>query len=374
MKNILKNTLKELTEEELDAYSRQIVLTDIGYEGQLKLKNSKVAIVGLGGLGSISSIKLAAMGVGYLRIIDRDVVSRSDLHRQHLYDLSLVGYPKAEAAYKRLKLLNPNVTIEPIANSLNTLNAIKLVEGVDVVIDGLDTIETRYLLNRVCQRLKIPYIFGSAIEAFGNVSTIIPGETPCLECFYHGLKDEVLPKCGTVGVHPSVLGIIANIQVSEAIRLLIGQKPHLLNKLLYVDIRSMAFDQIIVNKRAKCPVCELKIASFSQDIEEKYFEETCARDGKRIFIVTPKESIEVNLNKLIKKLSQKKYKIKVKGNLGLSFVDEKEVMISILKSGIAIFQVPPRLPYKILGKDIIKIYETLLVEYLGLSKTIVPSI
>ncbi|MEM2897058.1 MAG: HesA/MoeB/ThiF family protein, partial [Candidatus Bathyarchaeia archaeon] len=195
---------EELTEEELDAYSRQIVLTDIGYEGQLKLKNSKVAIVGLGGLGSISSMKLAAMGVGYLRIIDRDIVSMSDLHRQHLYDMSLVGYPKAEAAYRKLRVLNPRISIEPIANSLNTLNAIELINGVNVVIDGLDAIETRYLLNRACQKLKIPYIFGSAIEAFGNVSTIIPEETACLECFYHGLKDEVLPKCGTIGVHPSI--------------------------------------------------------------------------------------------------------------------------------------------------------------------------
>jgi len=370
----LKDTLKELTEEELEAYSRQIVLTDIGYDGQLKLKNSKVAIVGLGGLGCISAMKLAAMGIGYLRIIDRDIVSRSDLHRQHLYDINLVGYSKAEAAYKKLKNLNPNVRVEPIANSLSTANAIELIDGVDLVIDGLDRIETRYLLNRVCQKLKIPYIFGSAIEVFGNVSTIIPEKTPCLECFYHGLKDEELPKCGVVGVHPSVLGIVASIQVSEAVRLLIGQKPHLSNKLLYVDIRSMSFDQIVINKRDECPVCVLKTITLSEGIKEKYFEETCARDGRRIFIITSKESVNVDLNGLIKKLNLKNYKVKVKGELGASFINENGIIISLLKSGIAIFQVPPKTQYKILKEDIIEIYKTLLLDYLGFSKTIIPSI
>ena len=207
---------EELTDEELDIYSRQIVLADIGYDGQLKLRDAKVCLVGVGGLGSPVALKLAGMGVGYLRMIDRDIASRSDLHRQHLYDADSIGLPKVEVAFQKLSRLNPDVTLDPVPESLNSVNAEQLLSGMDLVIDGLDRPEPRYILNRTCNKLKIPYIFGAAIEAFGNVSTILPGQTFCLECFMPGLKDEDLPVCGVVGVHPSILGIVSSAQVSEA--------------------------------------------------------------------------------------------------------------------------------------------------------------
>ena len=161
---------KELTDEELETYSRQIVLSDIGYDGQLKLRNARVCLVGVGGLGSPVALKLVGMGIGFLRVIDRDIVSRSDLHRQYLYDVDAIGMPKVEVLLQKLSRLNPDVTIDPVPESLNSINAEELLAGMDVIIDGLDRPEPRYIVNRTCNRLKIPYVFGAAIEAFGNVS------------------------------------------------------------------------------------------------------------------------------------------------------------------------------------------------------------
>jgi adenylyltransferase/sulfurtransferase len=138
----------ELTDEELETYSRQVVLADIGYDGQLKLRNAKVCLVcliGVGGLGAPVALKLAGMGIGFLRIVDRDIVSRSDLHRQHLYDAQCVGQPKVEVAWRKLSQLNPDVELEPVPESLNSINAEELIAGMDVVIDGLDRPEPRYI-------------------------------------------------------------------------------------------------------------------------------------------------------------------------------------------------------------------------------------
>ena len=192
----------ELTDPELEIYARQIVLENIGYDGQLKLRNAKACIIGLGGLGSLVALKLVGMGIGYLRIVDRDIVSRSDLHRQYLYDADSVSQPKVEVALRKLSRLNPDVTIDPFPETLHSTNVNEIVKGVDVVVDGLDSPEPRYLINRTCNKLEIPYVFGAAIQVLGNVSTIVPDKTVCLECFMPGIKDGDLPKCGVVGVHP----------------------------------------------------------------------------------------------------------------------------------------------------------------------------
>jgi adenylyltransferase/sulfurtransferase len=128
---------KELTDEELETYSRQIVLGDIGYDGQLKLKNARVCLVGVGGLGSPVALKLVGMGIGFLRVVDRDIVSRSDLHRQYIYDVDSIGMPKVEVLDKKLSRLNPDVTLDPVPESLNSINAEELMTGMDVIIDGL---------------------------------------------------------------------------------------------------------------------------------------------------------------------------------------------------------------------------------------------
>ena len=364
---------KELTNKELETYARQIVLADIGYEGQLKLRNARVCLIGVGGLGAPVATQLVGMGIGYLRMVDRDIVSRSDLHRQHLYDAKCVGLPKVEIAQQKLSKLNPDVKLDPIPESLNSINAAELIGGMDVVIDGLDRPEPRYLVNRTCNRLKIPYVFGAAIEAFGNVSTLLPGQTFCLECFMPGLKDEDLPVCGVVGVHPSVLGMVSSVQVSEAVRLIIGQEPKLFNKLLYIDLREFEFNILEMQSVDSCRVCGQQPDGLPEEITDRLFEETCARDGRRNFVLSPNRRINIDLGKLGKLLKKRRFPIQSAGQLGTTFNPSRNIRACILKSGIMIAQTPPEMQADIKDK-VIEMYKSILVDGLGLSKDILPTI
>lgn len=241
----------ELSPEEQKYYSRQIMLDEIGVDGQLKLKKSRVCVVGLGGLGSPASMQLAGMGVGFLRVVDGDFVDVSNLHRQHLYGVNEKGKSKAEAAKKRLEALNPYVTIESRNCSVNEDNAQEIVRGMDVVVDGLDNMEARYAINRACVKFGVPYVFGAVGTTTGNVSTIIPKKTVCLECFLGNKASN----SEVVGVHPSAVNIIASVQISEAIRLLIGQQPLLFNKLLNFELNGFEMNMVPLSRVDSCPVC-----------------------------------------------------------------------------------------------------------------------
>ena len=364
---------KELTDQELDTYSRQIVLADIGYDGQLALRNAKACLIGIGGLGSPIALKLVGMGIGTLRFVDRDIVSRTDLHRQHLYDVDAIGQPKVEVALKRLSRLNPDVKLEPVPEALNSFNSKELISGMDIVIDGLDRIETRYIVNRTCYRLKIPYVYGAATASYGNVSTLIPDQTFCLECFMSDIKNEDIPSCGMVGVHPSVVGMIASLQVSEAIRLLIGQKPKLLNKLLYIDLKELEFNLLDIPRLESCKVCGKKPDGRPSEVSDKLFEESCARDGRRTFSVSPPKRLDVNLEKLAGVIKKKKLPLKTTGEFGLSFDHPAGIMVSILKSGIMVAQTPPR-SEEDLAPEVRDIYRSVMVDGMGFSEDIVPDI
>jgi molybdopterin/thiamine biosynthesis adenylyltransferase len=328
----------ELSEKELEYYSRQIVLADIGYNAQLRLKDAKACLLGLGGLGSPTAIQLATIGVGHLRLVDRDFVELSNLQRQHLYGVDDVGYPKVEVAAERLRSLNPYIEIEPIPLSVNQDNVEDIIKDMDVVIDGLDRMAPRYAVNRACIKLGIPYVFGAAITTIGNVSTIVPGKTPCLECFYGNLVDDMLPKCAVVGVHPSLLGVIASVEVSEGIRILIGKQPRLANKLLYCDIGHVEFNEVQVSKVEKCPVCGSKPSGSPTPLKRQLVEEMCGRSGKKVFAIVPKKNLEINLLDLQDYLEKKEFNLKVKANLGITFDHENEVTVSILKSGVMIVE------------------------------------
>ena len=364
---------KELSDRELETYSRQTVLADIGYEGQLKLRNAKACLVGVGGLGSPIATQLVGMGIGFLRIVDRDIVSRSDLHRQHLYDAPSVGMPKVEIASQKLSKLNPDVKLDPIPESLNSLNAEELISGMDIVIDGLDRPEPRYLVNRVCNRLKIPYVFGAAIEAFGNASTLMPGQTFCLECFMPGLKDEDLPVCGVVGVHPSVIGMVSSVQVSEAVRLIIGRQPKLYNRLLYIDLREFEFNILEMESVESCRVCGIKPDGAPQEIADRLFEETCARDGRRNYVLSPNQRINIDLAKLNKLLKKKRFAIQSAGQLGTTFKPARDIQACMLRSGIMIAQTPPEMQANIKDR-VCNTYRSILVDGLGFSPAIMPQI
>ncbi len=358
-----KSDLKDFSQKELEFYSRQIVLPDIGYKGQLRLRNARVCVVGLGGLGSPAALQLAAMGIGFLRLVDQDVVEASNLQRQHLYSINVLGYPKVEIAARRLLELNPNIRIDPLPLSLNSNNAEDIVSGMDVVVDGLDLMTPRYALNRACVKLGVPYVFGAAIMTFGNVSTIIPNKTPCLECFQGNLDDDTLPKCAVVGVFPSVLSIIASVEVSEATRIILGKEPHLANKILHCDIGDLKFDEVEISKSENCPVCGSKPSAPPMPLKQKTITELCGREGKRVFVITPKRNLELNMDELPPLILENGFRIKVKAVLGMTFDDGSKENVSILKSGIMLIEGANN------EKEAYELYSKLIIDGLKVSRS-----
>jgi len=236
-------------------YQRFIVLRDVGKAGLKRIRAAKVVVIGIGGLGSISATKLTTLGVGHLRIVDPDIVDASNLQRQFLYREQDIGKHKIPLAARRLQPLNPDVTIEPLQERLTEDTVDELVRGMDVIVDGLDRFAPRYIINRASVRLGIPYTFAGALGATGNLTTILPRQTPCLECIYGGVDDAEQPTCHTIGVYPTLLGVVANIQVHEALRILLGQTPQLAGHLLFVDLNSLRFDQFPIAHHHDCPVC-----------------------------------------------------------------------------------------------------------------------
>ena len=361
----------KLSDSEIEKYSRQIVLSDIGYDGQLKLRNSKACVIGLGGLGSKIALQLVGMGIGYIRLVDRDIVSHSDLHRQYLYDSETLGRPKVDIALGKLKKLNPDVEMNAFPESLNTTNAVEIITGVDIVLDGLDRPEPRYLVNRTCFSYKIPYIFGAATETSGNVSTIIPGRTFCLECIRPGRKDEDAPKAADVGVDPSVLGVVTSVQVSEAVKLLTGREPRLLNRLMYINLRDLDFKIIEGSPQEKCPVCGTKPLGPPDVLQEKYIIETLSRDGGWNFTICPKRRIDISLEKLNHLLKEKGFQIRNSGISGITFEKADDITLCILKSGTMVVQASPRFKGNPRA-ELLETYRSLLVDGLHLPENILP--
>jgi len=336
LKRLLAKQKEKLSDGELRYYSRQVMLDDVGHEGQLKLKKAKVCIVGLGGLGSTIATQLTAMGVGHLKLVDRDVVEESNLQRQHLYSFDVIGFPKVEAAVKRLEKLNPYVEFEPLPLSLNADNAETILGEVDVVADGLDNMSSRYAINRACVKLGKPYVFGAAISTYGNASTIVPGKTPCLECFYGKLDDRGLPSCATVGIHPSVLGVVASVEAAETVKIILGKRPALEGRLLYCDISLTRFEEIELARAENCPVCGLQPKTSPKPLKRVLVEESCGRNKKRLFITLPKENLNLEIRNLIGLLKGDGVRFTVEANLGATFTPKEGILVSILKSGIMI--------------------------------------
>jgi adenylyltransferase/sulfurtransferase len=325
------------SDDELEYYSRQVVLKEIGVSGQQRLKDARVCLIGVGGLGSTISVQLATMGVGHLRIVDRDVVETSNLQRQHIYTMDKVGYPKVEAAAERLRRMNPFIEVEAVPMSITPKNAEGIIEGMDVVVDGLDRMTPRYVVNRACVKLGTPFVYGAVITHIGNASTIIAGETACLECFQGNMDDEALPTCAVAGVHPSVISIIASIQVSEVIRILLGKPPNLANKLVFCDLEDLSLEKITLAMVDACPVCGAEPTSEPRPIEHRPVKEICGREGRRVFVFTPDEDLNFDLEALNRNLRALGYDIVVEARLGTTF-SKGPVKGSILKSGVAILE------------------------------------
>lgn len=327
-----------LSEQDLYTYSRQIVLSEIGYEGQERLRAAKVCVVGLGGLGCPAALQLTAMGIGHLRIVDRDVVERSNLHRQYLYDTSQIGLPKVEAAILKLEKLNPDVELDPYPLHVDYSNAKRIVQGMDVVIDGLDSLGPRYAINQACVELGVPYVFGAAIETFGSVSTILPEKTPCLKCFYADIDESLLPACSVVGVHVSATSIVSSLEVAEAARIVVGSDPVLAGRLLFFDLSRVELDKIEIRRSEDCPVCGKKRAEVHRSRGSIKIEEVCSRGGRRTFIVVPREDLSLDLSAIRARLKSEMGIPSEQSRLSLTFDLEDGARMMLLQTGVSILE------------------------------------
>jgi adenylyltransferase/sulfurtransferase len=330
----------ELKNEDLQRYSRQIMLEEIGFIGLEKLRKAKVCVVGVGGIGNPVVTQLTAMGIGKLKIVDRDIIEISNLHRQHLYTENDLGKVKVEAAKERLEKINSSVEIEALPNSVTKYTAESIISGYDIVVDALDSIDARYALNDACIKLNIPLIYAGALGMLGSVCTIIPNKTACLRCIFPALAEDDMPTCSTEGVHPSILYLVGGIQVSEVVKIILGEKPTLENKLIYVDLNDLSLEKITVFRQEECPSCGTKrIDRDELETKQLIIEELCGRDrGKRTYTVTPSHiTSSLNLLGIEKNAERLGYTIKTKGELGLTIMSSHSdnLLISFMTSGAA---------------------------------------
>ena len=239
-----------LTPSERERYDRQIMIGEIGEEGQEKLKRSRVFIAGAGGLGSPIAIYLTAAGVGTIRMVDHDQVALSNLNRQVLHWEEDVGRKKVDSARTKLRNLNRAVEIEAIAETITEVNVSKLVSGCHVIVDAMDNLPTRYVLNRCAVENSLPFFHGAVNGFEGRVMTVIPGKTACLRCMYRGpVPQEKFP---VIGVAPAIIG---TIQATEVIKYLLGIGKLLTNRLLIYDGLKVTFSEFTINKNPDCDQC-----------------------------------------------------------------------------------------------------------------------
>jgi len=246
----------ELTREELVRYNRQILLPQMGEDGQRALKESRVLLVGAGGLGSPVALYLAAAGVGTIGLVDFDVVDLSNLHRQILHGSAGVGSSKIDSARDRLHDINPNVEIKAYEARFESGNALEIARGYDLIVDGTDNFATRYLVNDASVLLGIPNVYGSVYRFEGQASVFGAPDGPCYRClFREPPPPHLIPSCAEAGVLGVVPGLVGTIQATEAIKQLLGLGDTLVGKLLTIDVMTMAFRTIEIRRDPECPAC-----------------------------------------------------------------------------------------------------------------------
>jgi adenylyltransferase/sulfurtransferase len=247
---------KELTPKEIERYSRHLVIPEVGMEGQQKLKDARVLMIGAGGLGSPIGMYLAAAGVGTIGIVDFDMVSYSNLQRQIMYSTNDVGHSKANLAKQRLHEINPNIEIITYDTKLNRDNALDLLKDFDIIADGSDNFTARYLVNDACVLLGKPFVYGSILRFEGQVSFFSTKTGPCYRCLYPEPPNAGdAPSCEEGGVLGVLPGIIGSIQAAEVIKYIIGKGELLRGRLLMLDALKMKFREITFDKNTDCPAC-----------------------------------------------------------------------------------------------------------------------
>jgi adenylyltransferase/sulfurtransferase len=246
----------DFTEEQLKRYSRHIILPEVGGKGQKKISESKVLIVGAGGLGCPVGYYLAAAGVGTIALVDNDNVELSNLQRQIAHSVKTLDVNKAESAKKTFETLNPDVNVIAVKERINSKNILDLIKDYDIVVDGTDNFPTRYLINDACVMLKKPLVSGAILRFEGQVTTILPGEGPCYRCLFEEPPPPgLVPSCQEAGVLGVLPGVIGALQATEVLKLIIGKGIPLKGKLLIYDALGVNFRKVKIPKNNDCRIC-----------------------------------------------------------------------------------------------------------------------
>ncbi len=244
------------TDEQITRYSRHILLPEVGGKGQKKIAQAKILLVGVGGLGSPAALYLAAAGVGTIGLIDSDVVDLSNLQRQVIHHTPDVGRPKVVSAREKIQALNPDVSVETYEDRLTSKNALDVVKGYDVVIDGVDNFPAKFLINDACFFAGKPLVHGGILRFDGRVMTIIPGKSACYRCvFKNPPPPGLVASCQEAGVIGVLAGIIGTLQATEALKLVLGIGRSLTDRMLDFDARRTAFREIRIRRNPNCPLC-----------------------------------------------------------------------------------------------------------------------
>ena len=247
---------RRLTAEQRERYSRHLLIPEIGIEGQLKLMDAKVLLLGAGGLGSPTALYLAAAGVGTLGIVDDDVVDLSNLQRQIAHSNDRIGVPKVDSAEQSIHEINPDVEVVKYQTRLDASNIMEIIEDYDVIVDGVDNFPTRYLLNDATVRLKIPVVSASILGFDGQLSVFAPYEGPCYRCLYPTPPPaELAPSCGANGVLGALPGIMGVLQAIEVVKLVTGAGEPLIGRLLLYEALGTTFTNLKLKRDPECPIC-----------------------------------------------------------------------------------------------------------------------
>jgi molybdopterin/thiamine biosynthesis adenylyltransferase len=297
----------------LERYSRQMRFYGIGEIGQRKLLESHVTLCGCGALGTVVANALVRAGVGHLRLVDRDFIETHNLQRQVLFDEHDVAenLPKAEAAARKLAAINSTVHVEPVVTDIDRTNILQLCEDADIILDGTDNFEIRYLINDVAVKLGKPWVYGGSIGSHGQTMTILPGETPCLRCVFEAAPAPgEAATCETAGVLSPIVNIIASFQVSEAIKLMTGHKDRVNRELLYFDVWENTQRRIKIAPllgKVDCPCCRHRHFEWLDGEMGSHTTSLCGRNAVQVAHRTPSRLVFEDLSKNLETLGEVSY-------------------------------------------------------------------
>ena len=319
-----------------ERYSRQMLFREIGRAGQQKLLGSRVLLVGCGALGASHAEMLSRAGVGKLRIVDRDFVDFTNLQRQTLFNENDAAdrLPKAAAAKKRIAELNSDVEVEDVIADVNYSNIETLIDGCDIVLDGTDNFQIRYLINDACVKNGKPWIYGAAVSAYGTTMTIIPGETPCLRCIFEEMPAAgTSPTCDTAGVIMPIVVSVSAVQVTEAIKFLVGRKEDLHRSIMQFDIWQNDWRKIKLSGPVPgCKTCGRRDFEFLNAETQEFSAILCGRNAVQI---APPKSVNIDLDALADRL---KYTVSVTQNEYLLRFNKGEYEITVFRDARAIIR------------------------------------